>query len=108
MNAIQLALENLEKFGEYTSTYYQDRSFTNVQMSQRAKSMASVLRDHGVGAGDPVVVMMPNSPDVTAAFQAIWRLGAVIIPITPQLGPNEVRYLLADSEAPAAITSIRP
>jgi len=105
MNAIQLGLENLETYGEYTSTLYEDKSYTNVQLSERSKSMATVLRDHGVGEGDPVVVMMPNSPDVTAAFQAIWRIGAVILPITPQLGPHELHYLLEDSEAPVAITS---
>jgi len=104
MNAIQLVTDNLEEFGEYTLLHFEGESFTNVEINDRAQRMATVLADHGVGAGDHVIVMMPNSPDVGCAFQAIWRLGAVIMPITPMLGPNEVRYLLEDSEAAVAIT----
>ncbi len=104
MNAIQLVTDNLEEFGEYTLLHFEGESFTNVQVNDRAQQLATVLADHGVGVGDHVIVMMPNSPDVGCAFQAIWRLGAVIMPITPMLGPNEVHYLLEDSEAAVAVT----
>src|SRR5262245_29156398 len=48
---------------------------------------------------------IPNSPDVIASFLAIWRLGAVPLPATPQLGAPELAYLLANSEAKVALTS---
>lgn len=105
MNAAQLTLDNLEKYGEYTSIWFEDRSFTNVECYDEACRMAEVLRAHGVQAGDHVVVMMLNSPAVLAAFTAIWKLGAVMIPITPMWNAREVRYVLEDSHAKAAITS---
>ncbi|MBL8208335.1 MAG: AMP-binding protein [Blastocatellia bacterium] len=105
MNAAQLALDNLEKYGEYTSTWFEDRSYTNVECYDAACRLAAVLRAHGIRAGDHIVVMMLNSPDVAAAFTAIWKLGAVMIPITPMWTAREVSYVLADSQAKIAITS---
>jgi long-chain acyl-CoA synthetase len=105
MNAVQLSVENLERFGEYTTVYYEDQSFTNAQLAERAQKLATLLDARRIEAGDRVLVMMPNNPEVYAAFQAIWRIGAVILPITPQLGPTEVNYLLSNSEAKAAITT---
>jgi long-chain acyl-CoA synthetase len=105
MNAAQLTLDNLEKYGEYTSTWFEDKSFTNVECYARACRFAAALRAQGIQAGDHVVVMMLNSPDVTAAFTAIWKLGAVMIPITPMWNAREARYVLEDSRAKMAITS---
>ncbi|MDX2042815.1 MAG: AMP-binding protein [Acidobacteriota bacterium] len=105
MNAAQLTLDNIERFGEYASTWFEDRSYTNVQQYHYACRFAETLRQHGVQAGDGVVVMMLNSPAVTSAFVAIWKLGAVIIPVTPMWNAREVRYVLEDSGASFAITS---
>ena len=105
MNAAQLTLDNIERFGEYASTWFEGRSYTNVELYAYACRFAETLRQHGVKPGDGVVVMMLNSPAVTAAFVAIWKLGAVIIPVTPMWNAREVRYVLEDSGAPFAITS---
>ncbi len=104
MNVGRLSLDNLEKYGEYTALYFAGQEFTNTQRAEWSAALAAVLRDRGIGIGDMVVVMMPNTPEVTGAFQAIWKLGATIIPVTPQLGPKEVAYLLADSGARTVIT----
>jgi hypothetical protein len=31
MNAVQLTLDNLERFGEYVSIWFEDRSYTNFE-----------------------------------------------------------------------------
>ncbi|MEM1244870.1 MAG: AMP-binding protein [Acidobacteriota bacterium] len=105
MNVGQLSLDNLERFGEYTSLYFGEREISNKERLEAAAALASVLEERGVGVDDKVVVMMPNSPEVTAAFQAAWKLGAVIVPVTPQLGVPEVSYMLEDSGAKTLITS---
>jgi long-chain acyl-CoA synthetase len=105
MNISQLALDNIERFGEYSATYFEGRSYTNTEEYDRACRLSAVLADHGVKPADRVVVMMLNSPDVKTAFLAIWKLGAVIIPVTPMWTAREVRYVLTDSGACAALTS---
>jgi len=105
MNAVRIALDNLDQYGEYTKVHFDGVSYTNARMVGFARSLATVLRDHGVKAGDHVAVMMPNRPEVEGAFQASWMLGAVITPVTPQLGVPEVSYMLADAGITAILTS---
>jgi long-chain acyl-CoA synthetase len=105
MNAASLTLDSLERYGEYTSTWFEDRSYTNLERYDYACRLAAVLLAHGVKPGDRVVVMMLNSPEVTAAFIAIWKIGAVIIPVTPMWTAREARYVLEDSGARFVVTS---
>ena len=105
MNVGRLSIDNVEKFGEYTSLYFLGQEFTNTERLEYAAALAFALRERGIGIDDRVMVMMLNSPEVLGAFQAVWKLGAVIIPVTPQLGPEEVQYMLADSEAKVVLTA---
>src|SRR3954466_11024758 len=104
MNVARLVLDCVERYGEYAAVYYEGQSFTNVERLRQAERLAAVLRDHGVRPGDRVVVMMPNSPDVTSAFHAVWRIGAVIVPVPPQLLAAEARYVIASSGARVVVT----
>lgn len=105
MNAAQLALDCLDKYGEFTSVYFEGREFTNIEQNAFANRIAAYLRARGVQPGDRVLVQMPNCPEVLACFQAIWKIGAAIIPVTPQWGVREVRYLIDNSEAVFAMTT---
>jgi long-chain acyl-CoA synthetase len=104
MNVARLVLDCVERCGEYTAVYYEGQSFTNVERLRRAERLAAVLQQHGVRPRDRVVVMMPNSPDVTSAFHAVWRIGAVIVPVPPQLLAAEVRYIVASAGAGVVLT----
>ncbi|MCA9074387.1 MAG: AMP-binding protein [Planctomycetaceae bacterium] len=104
MNAAQLVNEGLERFGEYPATFFEGKDFTNKEQLEYACRLATVLKDRGVQPGDRVVVMMTTCPDVPAAFQAIWRIGAIIIPIMPQLIPPEVKYIVENSGAEVVVT----
>ena len=70
----------------------------------RARSTTStghawlVLREAGVGPDDRVPVIMPKCPEVLAAFQAVWKLGAAS-PITPQCCAKEVGMCSIHSDA---------
>ena len=104
MNAGNLALDNIEHFGEYPVLHWRGGTISNLELDARARRLASVLRDRGVVAGDRVAVAMPNCPDVFEAFQAVWKIGAVILPIRPQLAAPEIEHMLRNSEARAVIT----
>ena len=103
-NLARLELQNIERFGVYTRLYYEDRSFTNVEELHYAGSLARVLDGYGVRRGDRVLVMMPNSPELAAAFQASWTLGAVILPVIPQWTAGEVAHILRVAEPEVALT----
>jgi long-chain acyl-CoA synthetase len=105
MNLARLGEENLAKFGEYVALHFEGRDLTNADQDRAAGRIASALRRLGVCAGDRVVVMLPNCPEVTQSYGGIWKVGAVIVPVIFLLGAEEVAHILAHSEAKIVITS---
>lgn len=104
MNLAQLAVDGITEFGEYESWYFEDRWYTNREIVDAACRMATVLAEKGVQTGDRVIVMMTSCMEVPQAFHAIARLGAVAIPIMPQLIPREINYIVENSGAETVIT----
>ena len=105
MNLIDLANEHIEKFGETLSVVFEGQEYTTTRINELGQRLAGGLKSLGIGRGDHVVVSLSNSPEVFACFQAIWQIGAVIVPIMFLLGENETRYILDHSDAKAVITS---
>ncbi|MFD0075848.1 long-chain fatty acid--CoA ligase [Streptomyces sp. NPDC127166] len=60
---------------------------------------AALLRTRGVGPGDRVALMLPNSALFAVLYYGILRAGAIVVPLNPLLRAGEVRHCLADAEA---------
>lgn len=104
-NLAVLAESAFERLGDYESLFFEGRWLTTGELNARAARVAGGLRAHGVAPGDRVVVMMMNTPEVFISYRAIWRAGAVVTPVIfLQTGP-ELRHILTDSGATAAIIS---
>ncbi len=67
--------------------------------------LANVLRAQGVKRGDRVAIFMPQAPEVAAAHIAIYKLGAVALPIAILFGPDALAYRLQNSGARALLTN---
>jgi long-chain acyl-CoA synthetase len=105
MNLVDLGDERLEKMGDRPAYVFEGEEYSSQRLNDMGRRLASGLKSIGIGKGDHVVVSMPNSPEVFTSFGAIWRIGAVIVPIMFLLGENETRYILDHSDAKAVITS---
>src|SRR3569833_3127873 len=67
--------------------------------------LANVLRAQGIKRGDRVAVFMPQAPEVAAAHIAIYKLGAVALPIAILFGPDALSYRLQNSGARGIVTN---
>jgi long-chain acyl-CoA synthetase len=105
MNLVKFGDERLEKLGDTVAYVFEGEEFTVSQINEMGRRLASGLKSLGIGRRDHVGVSLSNSPEVFACFGAIWRLGAVIVPIMFLLGEDETRYILDHSDAKAVITS---
>src|SRR5215471_16868147 len=65
---------------------------------------ANALAALGVQAGDRVGVLLQQRPETAIAHLAIYKLGAVAVPLFVQFGPDALEYRLTDSGARALIT----
>jgi long-chain acyl-CoA synthetase len=105
MNIGQGIEDSIKRFGEYDSTYFEGRWYTNVEMNESANRLGNALKGLGIERGDRVGVQMPNSPEVLSAFPAIYKIGAVVVPLNPLLRPDQAAYIYRDSGAKAILTS---
>lgn len=104
MNVAELALKN-QTVGEHVSYIFEGQEITNMQMDRGARKMGNALKKLGVSPGDRVVMQMQNCPEVLQAFQAIWKIGAITVPINYLVGQEEINYIYQDSGANTIITS---
>jgi len=84
----------LEFFGRETSY---------TALSEEIARAAAALAAHGVRAGDPVALVLPNCPQHIVAFYAILRLGAVVVEHNPLYTARELRKQFEDHGAKHAV-----
>jgi acetyl-CoA synthetase len=78
--------------------------FTFDDLKRLSNKCANLLAAIGVGRGDRVGVLLPQRPETVIAHLAIYKLGAVALPLFGQFGPAALDYRLGDSRAKALVT----
>ncbi len=73
------------------------------ELDAAADRLAAGLRTLGVQRGDRVAVVMPQRPETAIAHIALYRLGAVAMPLSMLFGPEALAFRLQDSGARVAI-----
>ena len=105
MNIAQLGENRVMEQGEQATLIFEGREITNVEMLRASKKLATALKELGVKRGDRVILQMPNCPEALQSFSAVWRMGAVIVPINYLIGEEETAYIYQDSGAKVVISS---
>ena len=78
--------------------------FTFDDLKRLSNKCANALSALGIRAGDRVGVLLPQRPETAIAHLAIYKLGAVALPLFTQFGPDALEHRLTDSGATALIT----
>ncbi|MCP2241871.1 class I adenylate-forming enzyme family protein [Lentzea aerocolonigenes] len=94
--------EAVARFGDRPVLLGPDMSY--VDYAARVNGCAQALRDLGMGRGDAVAAVLPNSPLLLTLWLAVAKLGAVFVPLNPALRDAELEPLLAHSEAVLVVT----
>ncbi len=94
----QAAPEKVFLFSEPDGRRYSYRDFL-AAVSRAARMLAS----RGVGRGDVVSLLLPNSAEYVIAYFACFELGALAGPVNSLLKPEEMAYVIGNSEAKALL-----
>jgi acetyl-CoA synthetase len=78
--------------------------FSFDDLKRLSNRCANALAAMGIEAGDRVGVLLPQRPETAIAHLAIYKLGAVALPLFTQFGPDALEHRLGDSGAKALIT----
>lgn len=76
---------------------------TYAEVKDAVERIAAGLRRLGVGCGDRVAIVLPQCFETVVAHFAVYRLGAVAMPLSMLFGPDALVYRLGDSAARVAI-----
>jgi len=90
--AIGMALEKPLSYNEFHS---------------RALVLANRLQAEGLQKGDRVAILAENSPGWGNVYFAAARLGAVVVPILPDLPENDVHHILNEMQVKIVFTTQR-
>ena len=91
-------------YPDRAATIYGDQQRSWADTYARCRRLASALSKRGIGAGDTVAVMAPNTPAMFEAHYGIPMTGAVINALNTRLDAKTLSFMLAHGEAKVLIT----
>ena len=88
--------------------FYEDdegraETYTFGQIASLSRRFANALKGLGVKRGDVVAIHLPQRPETAIAHIALYRVGAIALPISKLFGTDALRYRLTNSSARAIL-----
>jgi long-chain acyl-CoA synthetase len=90
-------------FPDRPAVVVEGRVTSFADLRDRVDGLATALRDAGVVAGDRVLVALPLGEPTPIALFAVWRLGAVAVPVDPDTRGDLFAAVARDAQIAAAI-----
>lgn len=81
------------------------RSLTYGALARRSSNFAAGLAARGVKPGDRVAILLPQGFETVIAHLAIYKLGAIALPLALLFGAEALEFRLRDAGARAVITN---
>jgi len=107
--------KNLCQLLEERAGFAPDKAFLFSEADERVWSYAEFVKDvnrtanmlssHGIGKGDVVSLLLPNSAEYVIAYFGCWKIGALAGPVNSLLKPEEVEWIVTNSEAKLMLVS---
>jgi fatty-acyl-CoA synthase len=92
------------RYPDKAATIFYDSRLGYAALARQAERLAGFLQQRcGIRKGDRVLLNMQNSPQFIAAYYAILRADAVVVPVSPMNVTDELEHYIADSGATTGI-----
>ncbi len=80
------------------------RTYSYAQLARASRRLANVFVEHGIGPGDRIGVLLPQTPETVLTHLAAYRMGAIVVPLFTLFGADGLKVRLIDSGTRALIT----
>ncbi|MGO4255937.1 class I adenylate-forming enzyme family protein [Marmoricola sp. RAF53] len=81
-NLAALAEHSLARLGDHEALFYDGATYRAGELLETSHRLAASMQRLGVQAGDRVLVVLENRPEIRLTYLACWRLGAVPTPLS--------------------------
>ena len=95
---------HVEKYADkiwmvYLTGYNGEVSYTYAEFVDRARKLATLLLNNGVGEHDRVAIAGHNHPDTILSYFACWLIGACAVPLNMTEDDDRLTYIIENSGA---------
>ncbi len=81
------------------------QGITHDELHREVLAFAGFLKSIGIQKGDRVAILSENRPQWVVDDMATMMIGAINVPLYPSLPPNQIAYIIQNSECKAIVTS---
>src|ERR1044072_684172 len=74
-------------------------------LREKSNRLANTLAAHGVMRGDRVAMLLPQTPEAAVGHIAIYKLGAIAVPLAILFGVDALSYRLQNAGVKAVVTN---
>ena len=95
----RICLEHFHPGGQHAHLTYQE-------LADRSSQLANGLQALGLSRGDRIAILLPQSFETVIAHAAIYKLGAIALPLALLFGPDALEFRLKDAGVRAIFTNM--
>jgi long-chain acyl-CoA synthetase len=106
VNLPRLLDDAARDFPERPALIADGTSVDHAGLRDQVARVTTVLAELGIVAGDRVLVAVPNGATLPTLLFACWRLGAIVVPIAPDLRADRAAAVVRDAEPAAAVGTV--
>ncbi|MBB4823598.1 long-chain acyl-CoA synthetase [Sporosarcina luteola] len=103
MNLVSRVYETAKWQPDKTAYHFMGKDTSYAEFDRSVSMFASALQNLGIQKGDHVAFLLGNTPHFLISLYATMRIGATAIPVNPIYSPDEISYILHNSDAKAVI-----
>jgi long-chain acyl-CoA synthetase len=103
ITVLDVLTETLKQRPEHPLAIFQAREVSHREVEEHSNALAAALMAGGVKKGDRVICLFFNCPQSFIVFFAIWKTGAIVVPLNPLYTPFELERSINDIGAEVAI-----
>lgn len=99
----EMLRQSAQKWPDQNIMWFLDTFMTFRELDRYADAMATSLSGLGIGKGDVVALLLPNSFQYVISYYSIQRVGGIASGVNPTYKPNEILHQLETIGARALI-----
>ncbi|MFH8993362.1 amino acid adenylation domain-containing protein, partial [Streptomyces sp. NPDC017940] len=103
--ALHLFAEQVERVPDAMAVECGDDALSYAELDARAEQLARVLVARGVGPERAVAVALPRSAEFVVAMVAVWKAGAVFLPVDEEYPARRIALMCQDMRPVCAVTT---
>jgi long-chain acyl-CoA synthetase len=93
-----------EVYPERDALIFMGKRIKYRELKELTEGFAAALIELGIKKGDRVALFLPNCPQYVIAFYGALKAGTIVVPNSPLLTEEELRYQIEDSGAKVIVT----